>query len=342
VAHPEQTRPSDRRRARHTIAKGLEVVRDAIRGFLDHDGAMLSAGLSFYAIVSLAPLTVLVVILGGIFFERDDVRVAVIEEARRFMGTEAAGAFAEVAERAEEPVLGSAAALVGVLAFVFGATSFFAQMQTALNRVWGVTSDDDTVRESIWLFARKRLVSLLMVATIATLLVAWLIVSGAFGVLSQWLIGWTSFERLAAQGVDTMLSVAAVTILFAGVFRLLPDARLEWRDVWFGAGLASILFAVGKLGLTLYLGESNVGSAYGAAGSVVVLLVWIYYSCIFFLFGAEICRVRAKRRGRELVIRRAFVRKRAPHDRGTERFTRSPEGVRQSRTGTPPDAPERP
>jgi membrane protein len=283
-------------------------VRDAIRSAVEHETMSRAASMAFYAIGSLAPLTVFSFAVLGFFFEREDVREVAIREVEKVAGSDASAAFAEIASNARAPTIESVAAVLGLLVFLFGATSFFAQTQTALNRVWGVTAEDAPTKVGIWLLVRTRLLSLATVATVALLLLVSSLASGLFGGLADWLVGWTPFERYAALGADTFVSMATMTLLFAAIFRILPDVLITWRDVWFGAGVAAMLFAAGKLALGLYFGRSDIGSAYGAAGSFVVLLVWLYYSCTIFLIGAELCHAYAAHRGHRPVRKRSFVR----------------------------------
>jgi len=251
------------------------------------------AALAFYAVFSLAPFLVLAIGLAGTLFGREAARARVSAEIARLVGSEggqAVRAVAESADRVGMPTLGSA---VGLALLMIGAAALFGQLQDALNTIWGVQPRPGRS----WAFGlvRNRLLSLSMVFGTAFLLLVSLVLSSLLAALADLLGDW----RLGSVGLATaaLFDWMVLAALFALIYRYLPDAKVAWRDVWFGAAVTAGLFAVGKSLIGLYLGRAAVGTAFGAAGSLAVLLVWLYYAAQIFLFGAEVTRACADRMG---------------------------------------------
>ena len=259
-----------------------------------------SAAIAYYTAFALPPLLVFILLLLGLVLDEEQARGLLTGQARAVVGREVGAQVQAMIENAEKVQAGSSAlaVVVGIGALVFSASGAFLSLQEGLNNAWEVRPDPR--RGGIRSFLFKRLLSLGLVLTIAFLLLISLVISGllsAFGhLLSAFLPGGLSGALL--QGLNWLLSFGVLTGLFALMFRVLPDAEVAWEDVWVGALFTALLFTVGKSLIGLYLGRSNPGSVFGAAGSFALILIWIYYSAVILLLGAEFTQVRAGRRGK--------------------------------------------
>jgi membrane protein len=196
----------------------------------------------------------------------------------------------------EGPKRGVISLVIGLVTLLFGATTAFVQLQTALNRIWDVKATAAKERNAIWALVRDRLLSLMMILGVGFLLLVSLVISAGLSAAGEWFGGRMSLDPRLWQVINTIVSFGIVTVLIAMIFKFLPDAKIRWRDVAFGSVLTALLFTGGKYAIGLYLGRASIGSAYGAAGSVVVLMVWVYYASLIFFLGAEITYVRTRRR----------------------------------------------
>lgn len=269
------------------------VLKGAIADFIDDDAMTLAAALAFYSALSIAP--VLVLLLWMAAFMGDGSKQQVGEQAQAIAGPAAGKAINTVIENAQErPDLRSIAGAISIVSVVLAATGVFAQLQYSMNRIWDV---QPTKHGAVWAWIRKRLLSLAMILVMGALLVASLIlgavISAAAAAGAGFVGGGDAFWTVLNAGV----SIAIFTLFFAAVYKFLPDVQISWRATWGGAVITAILFTIGRSLVSLYLAHSSTGSAYGAAGSLLVLLVWIYYSSIIFFFGAEITQVWAHRAG---------------------------------------------
>jgi len=273
-------------------------ARDVLRKFLSDEPFPTAAGLAFYATLCLAPLLLIVTGVAGFVWGEESVRVQLVDQMRRLVGEEGASAMQQVMENASGPGKGVVSMMLGIATLIIGATTVFGHLQRALNRIWGVEPSDD--RSKLWLLVRTRLISLTLVVSLGFLLLVSLVISAALaaarGVLDEALPDLPALWSTLHGGA----SLVVVALLIGILFRTLPDARVRWRDVWFGAGVTSVLFGAGKSAIGLYLGHASIGSAYGAAGSLVVLLVWLYYSSLILLLGAQCTFVRSRYAGRRL------------------------------------------
>jgi membrane protein len=253
----------------------------------------MAAAIAFYTLLSLAPLLVIAVGVGGFVFGSEAAQREVISQIHHLAGADAAAAAGDLLENASRPAAVVGGTFVGVIALFIGATAVFGELQSALNTIWDVKPRKDAP----WYdYLKTRAVSFAIVLTTGFLLLVSLVLSAAISGFTAW-----SGSRLPALApfahwMDTGLSLLVVTLLFALVYRVIPDATISWRDVWLGALVTSVLFAIGKSVLGLYLGNSGLASAYGAAGSLVALLVWVYYSAQVALFGAELTHAWTVRR----------------------------------------------
>lgn len=260
----------------------------SLRAFFSDNVSRLGAALAFYTTIAVAPLLVLAVVIAGFFFGGEEAaRERVLGEIENLAGRQAGAALSAVQSPADEPA-GRTAAVIGAVTLLFGAFGVFYHLQDALNTIWHIPPPREI---NWWRTLLKRLFSLAMVLATGFLLLVSLIASAFLSWLSA-----TTVERLGLspaflQAVNLLLSLGMITVLLAVIFRLLPDTRVRWRHVWLGAGITAGLFTAGKTALGFYLAHSNVGSAYGKASSLIVLLLWCYYAAQIIFFGAEFTRV---------------------------------------------------
>ena len=265
------------------------------------DGApSMAAAIAYYTVFSLPPLLVLIVRLAGLLFDPADVRESVLTHAGGMVGMEGAEQMGEmIAEGGRRSAEGGLAGLLGVLALLVGATGAFIELQRALNIAWGVRPDPAV--GGIRNFVTKRILSLSMVLGLAFLLLTSLVISAAIAALGSWLGGLMPGVAAPLLGaLDFILSLTLIGFLIAALFRYLPDAKVAWRDVGVGAVITTLLFLLGKFLIGFYLGRGEVGSVFGAAGSLAIILVWIYYTAMILLFGAEFTQIWTQRHGRAI------------------------------------------
>jgi membrane protein len=277
------------------LDSAVRLVRDAAHGAAEDKVPMMGAALAYYTALSIAPLLVIVIAVAGAVFGPEG-GPAVFETVRGVVGDDAAQAIRTMVEgAASRPHAGSVAGLLGVAAMIAGASGVFGQLQESLNLIWKAALRPDAG----WaLTLRRRLLSFGMIGVISFLLLVSLIVSAALSAAGKWFGSVLPGGETIWQAVNMVVSLAVIAGLFALIFKVLPDVRLPWRDVLIGGFWTSLFFAFGKLAIGLYLGRSGVSTAYGAAGSVIALLLWVYYSAQIVLFGAELTRAYAEYRGR--------------------------------------------
>jgi membrane protein len=263
-----------------------------VREYWSNRPMELAAALSYYTLLSLAPLVLMTVSLAGLVFERAAVEGRVASEIRGLVGHEGAEVVQTVMRNTHDREKGAISVVIGTIFLLVGATTVFVQLQSSLNRIWKV---DTSLRESVvQSFIKERLLSLAMVLGIGFLLLVSLLVNTALTAVGDSARLAVGDSPVFLHAVNALASFTVITGLFAMIFKLLPDAPVTWRDVWFGAILTSVLFTLGKFVLGLYLGRSGIGSAYGAAGSLVVMTVWVYYASLILFFGAELTYVRSR------------------------------------------------
>jgi membrane protein len=279
----------------------IQILRQTVQEFLSDECPRLAAALAYYAIFSLPALLVLVVAIAGMFADRQQVSGRLTEYMQQTMGETGAKQIETMLHEAGQPGRGLIGSLVGIVMLVIGATGVLMELQTALDRAWGVKPDPK--QGGVRAFLMKRVLSLAMVLGIAFLLLVSLVMSWILSEFGSLIRGWAPdwFSQTALQIGHAVISLAIITVLFAALLKFLPDVELRWRDVWAGAIITSLLFVAGKFGLGLYLSYSDPTSAFGAAGSLALVLLWIYYSAMIFFFGAEFTQVLAARRGERLV-----------------------------------------
>ena len=304
------------------------LAKDAGSQFMEDKAPRLGAALAYYTIFSLAPLLVIVIAIAGLVFRREAVAGQLAAEMQNLIGEQGAKAIEDMVASASKPQAGAIATIIGVAMLLFGAMGLFGQLQDAMNTIWEVQPKPG---RGIMGFLRDRLLSLSMVLGTAFLLLVSLVITAALSALSGIFGNWQG--GLIGQGVNALVSFAVISLLFAMIYRFLPDAKIAWRDVWLGAAITALLFVLGKWLIGLYLGHASVGSAYGAAGSLAVLLVWLYYSAQIFLYGAEFTKAYANRFGSRIVPSENAVR--------VTDLERAQQGMPRMRPGTAVSAAEK-
>jgi membrane protein len=245
----------------------------------------MGAALAYYTMFSIAPLLLIVISIAGLAFGQDAARGEILLELRGMMGEDGARAVEGLLQSVNKPAQSTIATVVGGVVLLIGATSVFGELQSALDRIWRAPARQKT--SGVWNLLRSRLLSFGMIFGIGFLLMVSLVASAAISALGKWwgpvFEGW----KLLATAVDFVLSFGLTTVLFALIYKFMPRVHIRWHDVWIGAAVTALLFGIGKLLIGLYIGRSSVASTFGAAGSLVVVLMWVYYSAQIFLFGAE-------------------------------------------------------
>jgi membrane protein len=269
------------------------LLRDSVEGFIDDDALSRGAAIAYYTLFSLAPILLITIAIAGVAFGRDAARGAIVEQLSGLMGGKSAEALQAMIESASDPKTGLTASLVGIVAAAITLTGAFGEVQSALNAIWKAKSRRSTLSRLM----RARLASLGLVATSGFLLTVSLVVSAALASVSNYLKVVFPGAELVLQVANIAISGALLTGMFAAIFKILPDTPIAWRDVAIGALVTAGLFEGGKYVIALYIGKSNVASSYGAAGALIILLLWIFYSAQIFLLGAEFTRAFARRYG---------------------------------------------
>jgi membrane protein len=274
------------------------IVKESVKDFLDDDCMDAAAALSYYTIFSLPAVLVLLLMLLSVVMNSSDVRGGLEGQLQSIMGPTAGEQVHTIIQQAQnKPQHGFIPTVLGIAGLLFGATGALGQLQKTLNRAWNVEPDPN--QGGIKNFLTKRLFSFGMILMIAFFLLISLVLSTALTGLGGRLGGLlpSGVSSALLEVVNSVISLGVITLLFAAMFKVMPDAKIGWRGVWVGALATAVLFVAGKFVIGLYLGMSNPGQAYGAAGSLAVLLLWIYYSSLILLFGAEFTETWAARRG---------------------------------------------
>ena len=251
------------------------------------------AALSYYSVFSMAPLLLVVISIAGLVFGEDAVRGEVFGQLQSLLGADAAKAVqAILASVSDKPAQGVLSTVIGLAVLLIGATSVFGELQDALDRIWRAPVRNRA--GGLWGLVRARLLSFGMVLGIAFLLMVSLVMGAAVSALDKWWSGAFAGWELLAQGLNVLIGFVLTTGVFAMIYKIMPRVRVQWRDVWVGAVVTALLFTLGRLVIGTYIGKSGVASAFGAAGSLIVVFVWVYYSAQIFLIGAEFTWVYAK------------------------------------------------
>ncbi len=279
----------------------VNLCRTAVYSWLDDQAPTMGAAIAYYMVFSLAPMLVMVIGVAGLAFGKEAAEGALFGQLADLIGPESAEAVQAMLRSASSTRSGIIATAVGIGTLIIAATAVFGQLQSALNVIWKAPA---SARLSVWHLLKSRLLSLSVILVIGFLLLVSLVISTALAAFSDyldWLLpGLATILRI----VHLTLSFGFTTVLFAMMFKILPDKRVEWEEVWLGAAIAAILFTVGKHLISLYIGSSNMASAYGAAGALIIVLVWVYYSAQILLLGAEFAKAYTDQRRTLREVRR--------------------------------------
>lgn len=270
------------------------LLKDTVTDWLDDKAARLAAALAFYTLLSLAPLLIIAVSVAGLVFGDEAARGEITGQLQGLLGVQGAEAIESVLANAKSPTSGVLGTIVGVVVLLFGASGVFGELQGALDQIWEVEPKSG---RGVKGFLRDRFFSFTLVLGVGFLLLVSLVLSAVLAAVGGFMASHLPGGEVVWQVINFAISLGVMTVLFALIFKVVPDVQIEWRDVWIGALVTAALFALGKLGIGMYLGRSSIGSPFGAAGSVVVLVVWVYYSAQILFFGAEFTQVYARHRG---------------------------------------------
>jgi membrane protein len=275
-----------------------DLSKESVSAWSSDYAPSMGAALAFYFMFSLAPMLIIVIAVAGVVFGEEAARAELLSRIGDMAGEEAAVAVKGILREASRPGRGLVAMVFGIAAMAVGATTVFAELQSALNRVWQVP---DSPSGGIWLTIWSRIVALVLVLAGAGLLLGLVAVGAVISALGDVWTAYLGGWDMALRMVDFVVSVAILTLLFALIYRYVPRAEIAWSDVWLGAAVTAVLFIIGRYLIGLYLATAGIGSSFGAAGSLVVLLMWVYYSAQIFLLGAEFTWVYAHRHGSRAV-----------------------------------------
>ena len=278
------------------------LLKLSYQDWKEDKASRLSAALAYYTIFSLAPMLLIIIAVTGLFWSQDVVRSQVLNQIEGLVGAEGRAFISDLLSSASNPAKDVLATIVGILTLLFGALGVFNELHNALNTIWEVKEEETTgFVESVKKVIFGRLLSFTMILGIGFLLLVSLVISAALSAVQETIGNAIPISEILLQILNLIISIGVITVLFALIFKFLPDAEIAWRDVWLGAFVTALLFSLGKFLIGIYLGNSTVGSSFGAAGSLVVLLLWIYYSAQILLFGAEFTQVYANEFGSKIV-----------------------------------------
>lgn len=275
------------------IQKVFTVLKNAFKDWFAKDPFHESTVIAYFAIFSLPGLLVVIITLAGYFFGREAVNNQVAAQFTSTMGAETANQIQDMIVQASKLKNSVFATIIGIVTILVGATGVFAEFQKSLNIIWEVKLD--TTKSGIWKIVKVRLFSFGLIVSIAFLLIVSLIISSLLSAFGNWLASHFSDSFLVVlQVVNFILSLIILAILFALMFKILPDAKIKWKHVWIGSFVTAFLFEIGKFALGLYFGKANPGTGYGAAGSIILILLWVTYSSMIVFLGAEFTHAYAK------------------------------------------------
>ena len=270
-----------------------DLVKESVNGFIEDEALTRGAAIAFYTVTSIGPVLFIVVALAGLIFGEAAAQGAIAQQLGSLMGQQSADLLQTTIQNASGKSAGFLAAAIGIVTLVITASGVFTEMQYTLNIVWRAEPRGTTLSRLI----RARATSLALVGTLGFLLLVSLVVSTLISALSSYINAYLPFGRLVLQTLSFVMSFGLITLLFGAIYKVLPDRRIEWHDVLIGALATALLFTIGKSLISLYIGSSAVASSYGAAGSLIVVLLWIFYSVQIFLLGAEFTKVYASHHG---------------------------------------------
>ena len=274
------------------------LLKETFKEWNDDKASRLAAALSYYTIFSLAPLLIIAIAIAGAVFGDEAAKGEIVRQIQGLVGKDGASVVQTALQNAQKPDTRNIASIISIGVLLFGASNVFAQIQDALNTIWEVQPKPG---RSIWQTLRKRFLSFAMVGGVGFLLLVSLIVNATLATMLNYFSGLLPGFDFLWQLANFVISFAVITLLFALIYKVIPDAKIAWNDVWIGSAMTSLLFVIGKSLLGLYLGNGSFGSAYGAAGSLIVLLAWINYAAQIIFFGAEFTQVYASKYGSRIL-----------------------------------------
>ncbi|MER8951360.1 YihY/virulence factor BrkB family protein [Mesorhizobium sp. M0833] len=273
--------------------EGWVLLRQSILGFVNDNALSHGAAIAFYATTSLAPILLIVVAIAGMAFGHEAAQLALSAQIAGLMGPQSAELLQATIENASQKEAGTLASILGLVTLFVAASGVFGEMQLALNEIWKVKPSGATISRLV----RARIASLGLVAALGFLLLVSLVVSAAISALGEVINAYLPFGTIILSAINGIVSFALITLLFAAIYKVLPDRSLQWHDVGLGAVVTGFLFTIGKSLIGWYIGTSAISSSYGAAGALLVVLLWVYYSAEIFLLGAEFTRAYSVRHG---------------------------------------------
>ena len=279
------------------LTSTFALVKHTTTEWIDQGMSRMGAALAFYTLFAVAPLFVIVLALAGFWFGEEAARRELFSQVSGLVGSEGGEAIQALVSAARKPTTGAWATVIAVVTLFVGATGVFVQLQDALNSIWGVRRKPGRGLRN---FIKDRLLSFALIVGIGFLLLVSPVLSAGLSALGNFMSGLLPAQATLWQWINFGVSFGVITLLFAMIFKVLPDVKIVWRDVWIGALLTALLFNLGKYLLGLYLGRSSVTSAYGAAGSLVIVLLWVYYSAQILFFGAKFTQIYSNRYGSHL------------------------------------------
>jgi membrane protein len=275
--------------------KGLwGLLKETVQDWSEDKASRLAAALAYFTIFSLAPLLVIVIAIAGLVFGREAAQNQLSGQIQDLVGQQGAGMIQTMIQNTSKPSTSIIATIIGVITLLLGASGVFGALQDALNTIWEVAPNP---KAGLMAMLRNRFVSFGMILVVGFLLLVSLLLTAVLAAVGKFMGGFFPSAVLLGHVINFVVSFGGITLLFALIYKVLPDAKIAWGDVWIGAAVTSLLFTIGRLLIGLYLGRGSVGSAYGAAGSLIVLLVWTYYSAMILFLGAEFTKVYAYKYG---------------------------------------------
>lgn len=313
----------------------VSLVKDTFSDWSEDRVPRMGAALACYSAFSVAPLVMLVIAVASLIFDRAQVEQAITGELQHTFGPPVAKAIGGIMTSAEH-TNSTTATIIGIIVLLFGASGVFAELQDSLNSIWKVQPKPG---RAIWTIIRERFFSFTMVLGTGFLLLISLVISTGLTVTAKFFAHYMHIDAGMWQAVNTLVSLGFIVLVFALIYKMVPDVKVDWYDVWLGALLAGVLFTLGKYLLGLYLGRAATTSAYGAAGSLVAFLIWVYYSAQILLFGAEFTRVFARRYRHRVeptenavrLSREDLIRQGMPRDEDVERAAHAQEAQQAQR-----------
>jgi membrane protein len=275
----------------------VDLVKTSFKEWKEDNASRLAAALAYYTIFSISPLLIIALAIAGQFIDQSIVRDQLMAQISGLVGQQGADIISTMLQNAHRPTTGLIASIFGIVTLLLGASGFFGELQGALNTIWEVAPKPN---RGIWGTIKDRFFSFTMVLGLSFLLLVSLVISTGLSALNNYITGNVVSASILLGVVNFAISFGVIALIFALIFKFIPDVEIAWRDVWFGAVVTAILFMIGKTAIGIYLGTSSVASSYGVAGSLVVLLLWIYYSAQILFLGAEFTQVFADKYGKHV------------------------------------------